>query len=367
VLITLPPAAHVPAAPLAAQLPATAVVEKSRPAPHGWASYTVRPGDTLIGIATRFRTTPGVLASRNHVADPRALQAGARIQVPRTSAPTPARPATRTVVRVHTVAAGETLSGIAARYGTSIPALVKTNHLADPSRIYVGQRVVVGHRTTVVRPAGAPRGTAYVVRRGDTLSEIAVRHHTTVTALAKASRISPGSVLRIGQRLTLPARAGTSSDSAAGGYSARVTQAAARNRALLAHRKVPTRTQTRALVIRTARAYGVDPRLALAIAYQESGWNQRAVSPANAIGIMQVIPAGGQWASDLVGRRLNLLDATDNVTAGVVMLRTLERATGRTDLAVAAYYQGLGALRSRGMYAETRRYVANVTALRKRM
>jgi soluble lytic murein transglycosylase-like protein len=82
---------------------------------------------------------------------------------------------------------------------------------------------------------------------------------------------------------------------------------------------------------------------------------------------MQVIPAGGQWASDLVGRRLNLLDATDNVTAGVVMLRTLERATGRTDLAVAAYYQGLGALRSRGMYAETRRYVANVTALRKRM
>ena len=41
----------------------------------------------------------------------------------------------------------------------------------------------------------------------------------------------------------------------------------------------------------------------LAIAYQESGWNQRAVSPANAVGVMQVIPDSGRWASDLAGRR----------------------------------------------------------------
>ena len=111
----------------------------------------------------------------------------------------------------------------------------------------------------------------------------------------------------------------------------------------------------------------MDPRLALAIAYQESGWNQRAVSPANAVGVMQVIPAGGQWASGLVGRRLDLLDTRDNITAGVVMLRALGRSTERTEDAVAAYYQGLAALRKHGMYGDTKRYVATVMHLRTTM
>jgi len=368
-VLSLPPAAHVPAAAPAAPPPSTAVVEKARPAPHGWTSYTVRPGDTLIAIATRYRTTPDLLASRNHISDPRALQAGARIQVPRTSAPTPTRPVARTVPRVYVVRPGDTLSAIATRYRTSVPALVKANHIANASRIYVGERLVVGQATQTVSAARAPRTTAYVVRAGDTLSAIAARHHTTVTAVAKASRVSPTAILRIGQRLTLPAtaRPATPSGTTSSGYSAAVTSAAAHNRALLAHRKVPTRTQTRALIVTTARAYGVDPRLALAIGYQESGWNQRAVSPANAIGVMQVIPAGGQWASDLIGRRLDLLDARDNVTAGVVMLRALERATGSSTSAIAAYYQGLGALQAHGMYTDTRRYVASVTALRARM
>ncbi len=82
---------------------------------------------------------------------------------------------------------------------------------------------------------------------------------------------------------------------------------------------------------------------------------------------MQVIPAGGQWASDLTGRRLDLLDTEDNITAGVVMLRALGRSTSSTENAVAAYYQGLTSLRERGMYTDTGRYVDTVMALRKTM
>jgi soluble lytic murein transglycosylase-like protein len=130
---------------------------------------------------------------------------------------------------------------------------------------------------------------------------------------------------------------------------------------------VPSREATRRLIERTARRYGVDPSLALAVGYQESGWNQRQVSVANAIGTMQVIPTSGQWASTLVGRRLNLLDTEDNVTAGVVILKALTTSTGRLDHAVAGYYQGLASVRRLGMHADTKQYVRNVLALTKRL
>ena len=82
---------------------------------------------------------------------------------------------------------------------------------------------------------------------------------------------------------------------------------------------------------------------------------------------MQVIPQAGQWASSLVGRRLDLLKTQDNITAGVVMLRALGRSTDSMEKTVAAYYQGLGALQKHGMYSDTKLYVRNVMALRRSM
>ena len=114
------------------------------------------------------------------------------------------------------------------------------------------------------------------------------------------------------------------------------------------------------LVAATAREMGVDPALALAVAHQESGFNQAAVSPANAIGVMQVIPTSGQWASDLVGRELNLLDPVDNATAGVALLRRLVETSTDLPTAIAGYYQGAAGVAKHGMYPDTRRYVANV-------
>jgi soluble lytic murein transglycosylase-like protein len=108
---------------------------------------------------------------------------------------------------------------------------------------------------------------------------------------------------------------------------------------------------------------GVDPALALAVAYQESGFDMRVVSPANAVGVMQVIPSSGTWASSLVGRHLDLLDPQDNVVAGVAILRSLQAAAADTPTAIAGYYQGLAGVLRNGMYADTRRYVANVQTL----
>jgi hypothetical protein len=69
--------------------------------------------------------------------------------------------------------------------------------------------------------------------------------------------------------------------------------------------------------------------------------------------------------SGLVGRDLDLHDLHDNATAGVVLLKVL-RQQARTRVAVAGYYQGLAGVREHGMYDDTKRYVANVMALKGR-
>ena len=118
-----------------------------------------------------------------------------------------------------------------------------------------------------------------------------------------------------------------------------------------------------AIIAATASRYGVDPALAQAIAYQESGFDMRAVSPANAVGAMQVIPSSGQWTSEMAGRPLDLLDPHDNATAGVLLLRAHARSGADQATVIAAYYQGMSSVRQHGMYADTRRYVANVQTL----
>ena len=233
-VISTPPAT----APPVAQLPAS-VVAASNPAPHGWTSYTVRDGDTLIGIAARFRTTAGVLAAKNEIRDRGHILAGATLSVPRTSA---AKAGGGRASRVHVVRSGDTLIGIAARYRVPLTSLLKANHLRVGAFIHPGQKVVVrGAASSATAARSAAKGTAYTVRAGDTLGAIAIRHRTSVGAIAKASGISTRSLLHPGQRLTVPGRSGKATTKATvpdtfNGvkYPRAVAEAAARNRAILA-------------------------------------------------------------------------------------------------------------------------------------
>lgn len=128
-----------------------------------------------------------------------------------------------------------------------------------------------------------------------------------------------------------------------------------------------SRPEVRQLVARTARAHGVPRHLALAVAWQESGWQQARLSVDEAYGVMQVLPTTGAWMSSYAGRRLDLRESGDNVTAGVTLLRVLRSQASSDRRAVAAYYQGLRGLRTNGMYDETRSYVASVLAIRDRL
>ncbi|HLS50181.1 MAG TPA: transglycosylase SLT domain-containing protein [Actinomycetaceae bacterium] len=207
---------------------------------------------------------------------------------------------------------------------------------------------------------------------GDTVSALAARYGTTVQAIISANNLNSRALIIVGQRLTIPAtvtpvsNSGGSNDQLVGDtflgrtYPSSVVAAANQNKATLLSMDVPSRAQMQAMVRSVAVEMGVDPALAQAIAQQESGFDARAVSPANAVGVMQVIPSSGEWASNLVGRQLNLLDPHDNVVAGVAILRQLLRSAPDFDTAVAGYYQGLAGVLRDGMFSDTRNYVAGI-------
>jgi soluble lytic murein transglycosylase-like protein len=191
--------------------------------------------------------------------------------------------------------------------------------------------------------------------------------------IARANHLPSSNIVMLGATLVIPGGGRTSHRTSSGGntfagrtYSSSVVSAADRTRAQLARRHLPSQAGMRTIIAAKARANGVDPALALAVSYQESGWNMHVVSVANAVGAMQVIPATSVWISGVVGRRLDPTSPSDNATTGVVLLKILTRAASSERQAVAAYYQGLRSVRANGMFADTRQYVANVMALKAR-
>ncbi|TDX02694.1 LysM peptidoglycan-binding domain-containing protein [Kribbella sp. VKM Ac-2566] len=266
---------------------------------------------------------------------------------------------------------GDTLSHIAGRYGTTVSTLVALNKLpGNGNAIYAGEVLKVpgkGSTTTTTRTRSKLGRVTYVVKPGDTVSGIAKRFKCSQANLLAANGLKAGARIYAGKPLQVPVKVRpkprTDNTFAGRTYADHVVAAANRNRATLKKRKLPTRTQMRSLIVSTAKRYGVDPELALAVSWQESGWKQRVVSPANAIGAMQVIPSTGRFASRVVGRELDLLKPRDNVTAGVVLLSRLTGAA-KLDIAVAGYYQGLGGVKKNGMYADTKLYVKNVLRIK---
>jgi soluble lytic murein transglycosylase-like protein len=119
------------------------------------------------------------------------------------------------------------------------------------------------------------------------------------------------------------------------------------------------------MLIEEARRYSVPASLALAVAWQESGWRQDVVSHAGAIGVMQLLPATGEWVDDvMLAGPVDLRDTRLNIRAGVRLLRHyLDRYDERLDLTLAAYYQGQTAADRHGVYPVTRPYIASITAL----
>jgi LysM repeat protein len=380
----------IPAASVSTSIPASL-----RPAqPSAPAEYTIARGDTISGIAGRYGLDTNAILKLNNLQPNTIIYPGQKIKLtgsapaPSAPAPKPEAPAPATSGgSVYTVKSGDTLGAIAARHGVKLSEVLSWNGLNMNSIIYPGQKIKIGGgqssapapapapaATPAPAPAPAPSSGSYTVKSGDTLSAIAAKHGVKLSDILSAYKLTLSSVIYPGNKLVIP---GASIQPAASvtplvpssflgfTYPAAVVSSANQNKALLNASPVPTREQMKSIVADTARRMGVDPSLALAFAYQESGFDQRAVSPANAIGTMQVIPTSGEWASDLVGRKLNLLDPYDNATAGVAIIRQLIRTSKDLDHAIAGYYQGQYSVSKNGMFDDTKAYVAAIKAHQK--
>jgi len=100
---------------------------------------------------------------------------------------------------------GDTLAGIAARVGTTVPSLVRANGLPNANFIYAGQRLIVPP-TGSAAPALPYTGSVYTVSAGDTLAIVAAKFGTTPTAVLRANGLYNPNFIYIGQRLNIPGR-----------------------------------------------------------------------------------------------------------------------------------------------------------------
>ncbi len=299
--------------------------------------YTVRPGDTLSGLAARARVSVSRLAALNHLRPNALLIAGAVLTLP--GAPATRAAATPTLGS-HVVAIGDTLSAIAARAGVSVSRLAALNHMRVDGVLIAGANLSVP-ATASSGLAAAASTVSYQVAPGDTLTSIAAHAGISVPGLAEMNGISQDALLLAGATLTVPAT--------------------------LAGPPYPTPERvTSAQVEQVAADSGVPGSLAAAIAWQESGFNNDLVSSAGARGVMQILPSTWDWIQNTLTPQSPLAPASaiDNVRGGVLFLHSLLHATeGDERLAAAGYIQGLGSVRRNGMFAVTAQYVSDVMAL----
>ena len=159
--------------------------------------YTVQKGDTLFQIAKRFDTTVNMIARYNGIVDPDRIQEGQLLRIPVSEIPEMCRKKEVPTVD-HLVKKGDTLASIALMHGVGVERIAAFNGLEDPDRIQEGQVLQIP-----VLPE-TERVKERVVRKGETLGEIAKQTMTTPEQLAELNGIADPDRIAAGQGLRLP-------------------------------------------------------------------------------------------------------------------------------------------------------------------
>jgi len=229
----------------------------------------------------------------------------------------------------------------------------------------------------LVPPAAA--AVPHTVGAGETLWSIAAANNFTTRALAAANGLSEDAQVVLGSTIQIPSEVEAAAALGAGETSAEpaaeeeqtTTTESARDDdpnlnvdAASSVHPHPTNERVSAEQVGAVAApQGVSPSLAKSVAWQESGFNNGAVSTTGARGVMQIMPPTWKWIDDnLAEGPLDSASAHDNIRAGAMYLNYLRRAAGDERKALASYYQGPDSVQRDGLLPETELYVDSVRA-----
>lgn len=282
------------AAPITPAIAPEAATRTAPTASHP-ATHTVVKGDTVWGIAKKHGLGTSDIISWNDLGASAMIQPG---QVLRLTAPGGAKKPPRSAPTLpakaikHTVVAGDTISRIAKKHGSTISRILTANSLTRASIIYPGQVLLVPVANSSPAPAGtptpapkppkqpaSPKTQTHVVAAGDTVIGIAKRYGTTVRAIISANRLGRDAIIYVGQALIIPPASNDPGQK-------RATLDAGQ-------------AENASLIIRIGRDLGISERgiaIALATAMVESSMRNLDYGDRDSLGLFQQRPSQG-WGT----------------------------------------------------------------------
>lgn len=250
------------------------------------AEVTVGDGDTVSGIAARFGLSTAELLAKNGLSWSSLIFPGQRLALP---GGTTQRSAERPSIARHIVAPGETVSGIAAEYGLAVDDVLRANGLGAASLIFPGQSIVLpgGDGAGPPSPAPAAQPVTHEVVAGDTLIGIAVSHGTTLARLLELNDLDRDALIHPGQRLVVRREQPVDA-----------TAAAPLDVALDAEMRANA-----GVIVEIGRGLGIPDGgivIALAAAAQESGLRNVRHGDLDSLGLFQQRPSQGWGTAEQV-------------------------------------------------------------------
>ena len=152
--------------------------------------YTVKRGDTLWGIAKKFGVTVSAVVNANNIRNPNLIYVGEVFIIPHMTS------AESSGYTLYTVRRGDTLWGISRKFGTSINSIVALNGIKNPNLIYAGE-------VFKIPSARSEQAVIYTVKRGDTLWGISRKFGTTVENLVKLNSVKNPNLIYVGEKLII--------------------------------------------------------------------------------------------------------------------------------------------------------------------
>ena len=151
----------------------------------------------MATIANKYGTTVDSIVSLNNIQNPNLIYVGQILRIPTTQN---ALQNSENSTVYYTVKSGDTLSKIADEYNVTVESIARENSISNPNIIYVGQVLKI---ETVRYNVHATGKVIYLVKPGDTLSQIAQIYGTTVSELVRINDIQNPNLIYVGEKIRI--------------------------------------------------------------------------------------------------------------------------------------------------------------------